>query len=281
MPGFFNYFPTTFHSNTVATNIIAKIKFEASVARNLAVFYPYVITEGERADQIAANYYEDPSYDWVVYLSNGIIDPYHEWPMNQDIFDDFIKRKYGTVANAQLQTAHYKVNYEVDERVISPAAYSALSTVQKQYWAPILGYNSTIINYERKQILDVVETNKIVSLSGTFGSLSENDIIKQSSSVMGTVSFANNTNVVIKHISGTWQANSTVYYAQSNALANATITSVTNIFQPLEADELAYWTPVYQYDQETLRNENSKHIRLLSNIYLDKIETDMKDLLTT
>jgi len=279
MPGFFNYFPTTFHSNTVATNIIAKMKFDASVAKNLAVFYPYVISDGERADQIAANYYEDPSYDWVVYLSNNIIDPYHEWPMDQAILDNFVSRKYGSIANAQLQIAHYRVNYDTDERVISPAAYQALSSVQKQYWIPIFGYSTTPINYERKEMLDVVETNRIVSLTGTFGSFSENDIIKQSSAVMGTVSFANSTNLTIKHVSGTWQANTTVYTGLSNTVANATVTSVSNIYQALETDELAYWTPVYQYDLEQLKNENMKHIRLLNNTYLDKIETDMRELL--
>ena len=53
MSGFFKYFPTLFHSNTAATNIIARVKFEESVKNNLAVFLPYQISEGQRPDQIA------------------------------------------------------------------------------------------------------------------------------------------------------------------------------------------------------------------------------------
>lgn len=281
MSGFFNYFPALFYSNTAATNIIAKVRFEESVAKNLAVFYPYTIVEGERPDQIAQRYYDDPTYDWVIYLSNNITDPYHEWPMSQQILDEYIATKYGSVANAQAQIAYYKVNYENDDSVISSAAYDALAASQKQYWAPIIGQlANNVLNYERKVLFDVVETNQIVSLTGSFGSFEENEMLKQSSTVRGTVSFANSTNIVIKHVSGTWTSGQPVYYGLSSAVANANITSVETIYQSISSEELSYWTPVYQYDVEYEKNEQNKHIKLLSNIYLDKIETDMKELLT-
>lgn len=282
MSGFFNYFPSLFYSNTAVTNVIAKVRFEESVARNLAVFYPYTIIEGERPDHIAQRYYDDPTYDWVIYLSNNITDPYHEWPMSQDVFDDFIRVKYGSIANAQSQIAYYKVNHDTDDSVISTAAYDALAASQKQYWSPIVGQlANTVINYERKVLFDVVETNQIVSLTGTFGTFTENEFIKQSSNVKGTVSFANSTNIVIKHVQGTWVSGQPVFYGLSDTVANATITAVSTIYQSISLEELAYWTPVYHYDVEYERNEQNKHIRLLSDIYLDKIEADMKDLLTS
>jgi len=281
MSGFFKYFPTLFHSNTVATNIIARVRFEESVIKNLAVFLPYEIQEGQRADQIADQYYNDPTYDWVIYLSNNITDPLHQWPKTQDIFENFITAKYGSIANAQQQIAYYRVNYQTDDSVISTSAYEALGSSQKQYWAPILSYNNRVINYERKELTDVVETNKIVSLSGTFGSFVENDMIKQSASVMGTVSFANSTNLVIKHVSGTWTANATVYHVTTNNVANATITAVSTIATPISSNEQAYWTSVSHYDVEFEMNEAKKHIVLLSSTYIDVINKDMKDLMTS
>ncbi len=279
MSSFFKFFPTLLYSNTVATNVIAKIRFEESVTKNLAVFLPYEVQEGQRPDQIAENYYNDPTYDWVIYLSNNITDPYHQWPKPFDVFEKFIAAKFGSIANAQQQIAYYRVNYESDDRVISTAAYEALGASQKQYWAPILGYNNRAINYQRKEIYDAVETNKIVSLTGTFGSFTENTLIKQSASVLGTVSFANSSNIVIKHVSGTWQANTTVYYNLSNSVANATITSVSTISSPIASDELVYWSSVSQYDAEFEKNEAQRHIKLLSSGYLDIIEKDMKELL--
>ncbi len=281
MSGFFKYFPTLFHSNTVATNIIARIRFEESVAKNLALFLPYQIQDGQRADQIAEQYYNDSTYDWIIYLSNNITDPLHQWPKTQDIFDSFITAKYGSIANAQQQIAYYRVNHETDDRVISTSAYDALGTVEKQYWAPILSYNNRVINYERKELSDAVETNKIVSLTGTFGTFTENDMIKQSSSVTGSISFANSTNIVIKHVSGTWQANTAVYRMTTNTVANATITSVSTIATPISSNEQVYWTAVSQYDAEFELNEAKRHIVLLSSAYVNQIEKDMKDLMTS
>lgn len=281
MSGFFKYFPTLFHSNTVATNIIARIRFEESVTKNLALFLPYQIQDGQRADQIAEQYYNDSTYDWIIYLSNNITDPLHQWPKTQDIFENFITAKYGSIANAQQQIAYYRVNYETDDRVISTSAYDALGTVEKQYWAPILSYNNRVINYERKELNDVVETNQIVSLTGTFGAFTENNMIKQSSSVTGTISFANSTNLIIKHVSGTWQANTTVYHMTTNAIANATIASVSTIATPIGSNEQAYWTSVSQYDVEFETNEAKRHIVLLSSAYVNQIEKDMKDLMAS
>lgn len=281
MSSYFSYFPTLLYANTAATNVIAKVKFEESVSKRLANFYPYTVGDGERADQIAEMYYEDSSLDWLVYLSNNISDPYHEWYKGSNQFDVYITSKYGTAANAQLQTAFYRTDYTFDDRVISPAAYTALTANLKQYWAPIIGYNDAVINYERRQEVLVTETNKVVSLTGTFGTFSQQDIIKQSNTVMGTIGFANSTNITIKHVSGTWVPSSPVLYAINGMVANASVTSVTTVSQPIADNEIPYWSSVTQYDTEQENNEAAKHIRLLSTQYVDLIERDMRDLLAT
>jgi len=275
---FLKKFPSILYSNTVATNIIAKINFEESVTRNLAVFFPYQVEEGQRPDQIAENYYGDPNFDWVIYLSNNIIDPYHQWPKTQNTLDNFIKLKFGSIANAQQQVAYYRVNFENDENVISTAAFEALAAIQKQYWSPILGYNNKIINYQRKEIHTVVETNKIILLQGTFSSLNENDLIKQSNSVKGTVSFANSTNVVIKHVVGDWQTNTSVYHSLSDKLVNTTITSVSTISTPISSEEIVYFSPVSYYDIEFEKNESMRNIKLLDNQYIQIIDKEMQEL---
>lgn len=280
MSGFFNYFPSMLYSNTAVTNVIAKVKFIDSVAKNFAVYYPYTIEEGERADHIAAHYYDDEQYDWVVYMSNDIVDPHHEWPKTQNEMDDVIRAKYGSVANAQLQTAFYKVNYETDDSVISTATYEALAGDQKPYWSPILNEYETILNYQRKELDLTCETNKVIALSGTFSNLQSGDVIKQSSSINGTVSFANTSYVVLKHVNGTWAAGSTVYYSGNNVVANATVSSSSTLHTPIPSTVVSYWSPVSFYDYEHEENEKKKHIRLLSADYLTLIERDMKDLLS-
>lgn len=280
MSGFFSYFPSMLYGNTAVTNIIAKIKFDQSVTSNYATFYPYTVEDGERADQIAENYYGESTYDWVIYMSNGIVDPLHEWPKSADVFDQYIKTKYGSVANAQNQVAFYRVNYDQDDSVLSTSAYNALGTKQKQFWSPILGYGDKVINYQRKDLDLVVDTNKVISLGGTFSGLVENDIIKQSSSVVGTVGFANSSTVVLKHVSGTWATSTAVYYVGSGSSVSANITSVTTLDQPLDSTVLSYWTSVSKYEEESELNEKRKFINLLDAAYLDVIERDMRELLS-
>lgn len=280
MSGYFSFFPSLLYSNTAVTNVIAKVKFIESVTKNFAVYYPYVIAEGERADQIASHYYEDERYDWVVYMSNDIVDPVHEWPKSQLDMDNMIRTKYGSISNAQLQTAFYKVNYEIDDSVISTAAYDALSGEQKPYWSPILNENEVVLNYERKTLDFTSDTNMIISLSGTFANIEAGDVIKQSASVKGTVSFANTSYIVLKHISGTWQAGSTVYYAGNNAVTTATVTDVTTLHSPISTVVASYWMPVSYYDYEHEENEKKKHIRLIGADYINLIERDMKELLS-
>jgi hypothetical protein len=280
MAGYFSYFPSILYGNTAVTNVIAKIRFDQSVAQNLAVFYPYTIEQGERADQIANFYYGSPQYDWVVYLSNGIVDPYHDWYMSEDQFNFFLKTKYGTIANTQEQTAFYRVNYFLDDTFLTTAAYDALSKGQKKYWVPQLGYTEEIIGYVRKNLDLSVETNKTIQLDGSFSNISSNSIIKQSSTVTGTVGFANSSMITLKHITGSWQANTAIYGQNNNLLTNNTITAVTTINEPIPSDELAYWTPVSVFDRESEINERKKHIKLLNNSYLTAIENDMKELLS-
>lgn len=281
MSSFFNYFPTLLYANTAAVNIIAKVAFDESVKKNLAVFYPYTITEGERADQIAESYYEDPSYDWLVYMSNGIVDPTHEWPKDQNTFDQFITQKYGSVDAAQARTVYYRVNYEADDTVLTTAAYDALSKGQKQYWAPILNYTEQVIGYTRKELSHVVDTNRIVTLGGTFSNVSANSVIRQSGSVKGTVAFANSSTVIIKHVEGTWATSTPVYDVITDEAVTATITSVTATQNSIPSDEVSYWTSVSYYDMETEINEQRKNIQLLASSYLDVVERDMKELLET
>lgn len=277
--GYFNYFPNKLYSNNAVTNLIAKVKFDDSVSRNLGVFYPYTVRENERADIIAENYYGDAEYDWVVYLSNSIIDPIHEWPKDELSQRNFLTAKYTSISNAQLQIAFYRTNEESDESVISPAAFSALAGSMKQYWAPIIGRDNIILNYERKKMSMIVETNKTIIVNGSFSNIAVNSILKQSSSISGTVGFSNSSSLVLRHISGSWSTNTTTYFSLSNTIANATITSVTTISESIPNAELSYWNAVSYYEYENEENEKRKNIRLLGSSYIDLIDRDMRALL--
>lgn len=270
MSSFFSYFPSLIYDDKAVTNVIAKVKFKESILRNAALFYPYTVVDNERPDQIAERYYNDSSYDWVIYMSNDITDPYYEWPRSDEEVNNLLITKYGTVANSQTQISHYMINYSTDDRVISTAAYEALATSVKKYWQPIVGYNDVVINYQRKPLDMFVETNRVVGLTGAFSNVYVNDVVTQDSA-RGTVAFANATNITVRHTTGSFA---------NGVISQGTVTNVTVISETIPSDEYVYWTSVSAYEAAHMENESRKTIQILSPTYLDIVERDMKELLT-
>ena len=94
MYNLFTKFPVIYYNDNPIVNILAKVKFNELAKKTKAIYYPYTIAEGERPDVIAANYYDDPRYSWLIYMANDIVDPLYDWPMTSEELDRFINKKY-------------------------------------------------------------------------------------------------------------------------------------------------------------------------------------------
>ena len=101
MAKYFNYFPTTYYSNSnestaldTVTNVIARFAFENAVKDNASLFYPYDVQDGETPEMIANKYYGSSEKHWIVLLFNDIIDPQYDWPLDQRTLIKYINDKY-------------------------------------------------------------------------------------------------------------------------------------------------------------------------------------------
>lgn len=281
MAGYFNFFPATQYANTIATNIISKVKFDQSVQNNLAIFYPYQIQQGERADQIAYKFYDDPTLDWVIYLANNIMDPYYDWPMSFEVFNEYIISKYTSITKAKQRISFFRNNYASDESLLSPSTYGSLSYLTKKYYTPVYGLDGTVISYKRQELDQVIETNKIVLVE--FSSTSNTFIVGErvtSGSKVGFVTKENLSstpkNIVIDKITGSFAVNDVVTGDDSGAVGTAT--SVTLLDQPLSDIDAVFFEPVSYFTYEEEINENKSNIRILDKSYISKIEKDMREL---
>lgn len=268
MAGYFNFFPSTEYANTIVTNLISKVKFDQSVQKNLAVFYPYTVEQGERPDQIAARYYDNPELDWIIYLANDIMDPYYDWPLSQNQFYEYIKAKYGSVSAAQAKIAFYRNNYASDDTVLSLSTYNALSQFLKKYFKPVIGFNGEIVSYERKELDQVLETNKVIDFTISSGTFTVGSKFIQGAS-SGFVTFANTSHVVIDKVTGSFT---------TGAATGATITAVNTISQPISNVEASYFEPVTCFTYEEELNDSKTIIKILDKSYVGKIEKDMREL---
>ena len=104
-----NRFPNTKSNDevTVAKNLFKRGKIREDLISVFAVFDYYTIGDEERPDQISAKLYGNPEYDWVILISNNIIDLYNEWPLSQAQFNEYLMKKYGS-EEALEQIHHYE-----------------------------------------------------------------------------------------------------------------------------------------------------------------------------
>ena len=87
------------------TNITLRFKINELLRDKSAIIYNYDVVDGERPDIIAYKYYEDAKLDWVILLTNNLIDPQFEWPLDDRSFERYIRKKYGSLEAAK-QTHH-------------------------------------------------------------------------------------------------------------------------------------------------------------------------------
>lgn len=78
----------------VLTNLMVRTEIIPSLLNNPLLFYSYDIQDGDTPEIIADKYYGDSYRYWIVLFGNQIIDPQWNWPMNQNLFNDYILDKY-------------------------------------------------------------------------------------------------------------------------------------------------------------------------------------------
>ena len=98
MAKYFENFTIITYEGKQVRDITRRNQFVRNVSTNPLLYLPYTISEGERAEDIANFYYGSVDYSWLVYMANNIMDPYHEWPLSEAEFKDFLIDKYGNVS---------------------------------------------------------------------------------------------------------------------------------------------------------------------------------------
>lgn len=89
-------------------NLFKRAKLREDIFENLAFFEKYSIKGDERPDNVAAKFYNDPTLDWVILLSNNILNIQDEWPMTTQTFEEVMLEKYESYETLQSGMHHYE-----------------------------------------------------------------------------------------------------------------------------------------------------------------------------
>ena len=96
-------------------NLFKKGTLRPDIFQEVSFFEKYKITGDDRPDNVAFEIYDDSTLDWVVLLSNNIVNIQSEWPLTQLSFDTYLREKYGVGLNTEEEvygkiydTHHYE-----------------------------------------------------------------------------------------------------------------------------------------------------------------------------
>tara|TARA_B100000287_G_scaffold328111_2_gene312592 strand:- start:2412 stop:2939 length:528 start_codon:yes stop_codon:yes gene_type:complete len=87
-------------------NLLRRVGIRAKVKTNTMLYDTYDVKNGETPESIAHKLYGDAELHWVIMLINNITDRYHDWPMTEAQFLQFVNDKYSNPDG----THHYEIS---------------------------------------------------------------------------------------------------------------------------------------------------------------------------
>ena len=87
-------------------NLFRRVKVREDLFANFMQFDKYKIIGDERPDNVAQKVYDNDDLDWVILLSNNIVDLNNEWPLTQFQLNEFLNEKYS--AQELVSIHHYE-----------------------------------------------------------------------------------------------------------------------------------------------------------------------------
>ena len=89
-------------------NLLRRVGIRAKVKSNTMLYDTYDVKNGETPESIAFKLYDDAELHWIVMLVNNITDRFHDWPLSEAQFLNFVNEKYSN-PNA---IHHYEIEQE-------------------------------------------------------------------------------------------------------------------------------------------------------------------------
>ena len=286
MTGYFKNFPTTSYANTAAVDLTRRVVIDDKFRDNPFAFYPYTIKEHDRADTIGLAYYNQSDRAWLVYLSMGIRDPYYDWPVDNEVFEKFVRSKYGSSEEAKQQVLFWRLDWSDADAELTPADFELnIPEPLKKYYEAQYGEGANILSWRRRRedwqsSTNIVATLDIESANGTY-TPDERATISTGNTVTAnvTIAFANATHAVVENVFGNVETTGVLTGLSSGV--TMTVTGLQEMANSIPVDERPFWSPVYAYDFEVESNAQKKFSRLVDERYTGEIEAGLKTKLNT
>jgi len=128
-------------------NLFKRGKLKEDIFNDLTLFTKYQITGDDRPDNVAFEVYGDSTLDWLVLLSNNIMNIQTEWPLDHQSFHTFLLNKYGSEEEI-LGVHHYETTQvrNTDEATIVPKGIKVPKDYSIEFYDDRLKKYTTVSN---------------------------------------------------------------------------------------------------------------------------------------
>jgi len=148
---------------TKVKNLFMRGKLREDIFQDTTTFEKYSIEGDDRPDNVAEKFYGTASYDWIVLLSNNIINIYEEWPLPQAGWDAYLLEKYDNDYDTLYNGVHhYESNEVVNSKgvVIFPGGVRVGAAQSVSYFDQAANQQTTV-NPVSKAITNYEYENRI------------------------------------------------------------------------------------------------------------------------
>ena len=113
-------FPFSESDYVIAKNFFRRYKINDDIFSNVVYFKKYSIVDGERPDTVANKAYGDPFYDWVILMTNNLVNAQFDWPKtNYQLYKELeakFDNPYGAIHHYETyEIGQYPAGLVVDE----------------------------------------------------------------------------------------------------------------------------------------------------------------------
>ncbi len=194
-----------------AKNIFIRAKIRDNILKYVSSLQDYYIKEGERPEQLAQRFYEDPELDWVILLTNNITDVQNQWPLDGQSFHKYLIEKYGS-EEALGDIHHYETVDIKDQfsRTVLKGGYEVDTGFSRTFTTT---QNSNVYNLPLYQNSNLVTTitvnlNQFIAIKGRSGDVNckIRDINGQTSKLKVKQRAGNDVEVSITNTYNPWPA---------------------------------------------------------------------------
>lgn len=118
MPSMFKKFPVVSYSldgySKDAMNIVTAAALKRINIDRSYVYQTYDVPAGTSPEALANELYRDPTLCWVFFLVNGMVNPLLDWPMSDEVLEEYVASVYGSV-NTILYFTSLEDGYRLDD----------------------------------------------------------------------------------------------------------------------------------------------------------------------